>query len=235
MTAFNATHISMGSRGERIYQSLLQMIASGELAIGQKLPPEKDLAEHFKVGRSTVREAIALLRTDGQISTKPGRGAVVEAVTPSALRMSASHDAVSIHQMFEIRKIIEVEVAGLAAERRTEKDVKQIEQAYREMERAASESRKAPGVDLGFHLAIAQAAKNPQLMQLVQFISAQLGSLIQQAWKNSALHAGGPGKAQAEHLRILQAIRDGDVRGAKAAARAHLVKSEKRLSVVGAA
>jgi GntR family transcriptional repressor for pyruvate dehydrogenase complex len=232
MTNFNASRIELGSRGERVYQSLLKMIASGELQLGQRLPPEKELAEHFNVGRSTVREAIALLRTDGQVTTKPGRGAIVEAASPSTLRLSAAIDTESIHQLFEIRKIIEIEVAGLAAERRTEKDLKKIEMAYAEMERAATESRNAPSVDLSFHMAIAQAAKNPQLMTLVQFISLQLGGLIRQSWKNSAIHAGGPGKAQAEHFKILEAIRTGDARGAKSAARSHLIRSEKRLSLV---
>ena len=235
MTTFNASHIDFGSRGERVYQSLLRMIGNGELKLGQRLPPEKDLAEHFNVGRSTVREAIALLRTDGQITTKPGRGAVVEAVSPSTLRLSASIDSESIHQLFEVRKIIEIEVAGLAAERRSDKALKRIEMAYAEMERAANESRKVPGVDLSFHMAIAQAAYNPQLMTLVQFISSQLGGLIRQAWKNSAIYAGGPRKAQAEHLRILEAIRNRDVRAAKAAARSHLNRSEKRLSLVESA
>lgn len=232
MTTFNASRIELGSRGERVHQSLLKMIGSGELQLGQRLPPEKDLAEHFNVGRSTVREAIALLRTDGQVTTKPGRGAIVEAASPSTLRLSAAIDTESIHQLFEIRKIIEIEVAGLAAERRSDKDLKRIETAYAEMERAASESRKAPGVDLSFHMAIAQAAKNPQLMTLIQFISLQLGGLIRQAWKNSAIYAGGPTKAQSEHSKILEAIRNGDVKAAKAAARFHLNRSEKRLSLV---
>ena len=226
--------VSLESRSHQVEQALLDLLDSGGLVTGQRLPSELELASQFGVSRATVREAISRLRADGVVSTKPGRGAVVESRAPLALRLKSaphSRDADTWAQLFELRQMIEIEVAGLSAKRHTASDLVAIELAFAEMEKAAATQNHASQADLAFHRAIAAATQNPHLLALVDFISARLEHLLIQAWHNSARYVGGPHHAQSEHRALLDAIRLRDEHGARTAARAHLQASQARLAI----
>lgn len=228
------TPISLESRSRQVEQSLLNLLDSGALVTGQRLPSEIELASQFGVSRGTVREAIARLRADGLVSTKPGRGAVVESRAPLVLRLNSlpyTKDAESWAHLFELRQMIEIEAAGLAAKRHTAFDLVAIEVAFADMEEAASMQSHASQADLAFHRALAAATKNLHLLALVDFISAKLDHLLEQAWHNSARYVGGPHHAQAEHKVLLNAIRLRDEEGARCAAKNHLQASQARLAL----
>lgn len=221
------------SRSQQVECSLLELISSGTLAKGSRLPTELNLAQQFGVSRVTVREAIARLRADGFVSTKPGRGAVVESVAPRTLRFEKHAGAETFQHLFELRRLIEVEAASLAAQRRDAQSLAVIEAAHEAMTWAAQSGKNAPEIDMAFHRAISAATGNPHLLGLVDFIAGQLQSLFAQAWVNSALYAGGAFHAHGEHALLVAAIREGDAVGARAAATAHLDAAEKRLSRSG--
>lgn len=223
--------IDADSRSDRVERALLDLVASGQLAAGQRLPTELQLAERFGVSRATVREALARLRADGVLSTKPGRGAVVESRAPLTLRLQHDESVDSVDRLFELRQMVEVESAALAARRRTEVDLQVIESAYETMARAALAQRPAPEADLAFHRGVAAATHNPHIVALVDFVSAQLNHLLAAAWLNSARHAGGPQFAQAEHRVLLEAIRSRNAAAARRAARLHLQASRARLAL----
>jgi GntR family transcriptional repressor for pyruvate dehydrogenase complex len=228
------TPVSVESRSHQVERALLDLLESGSLVTGQRLPPELELATQFGVSRATVREAIARLRADGLVSTKPGRGAVVESRAPLALRLESvphSKGADTWAQLFELRQMIEIEAAGLAAKRHTQSDLVAIEVAFADMQRAASTQSHASQADLAFHCAIAAATKNPHLLALIDFISARLDHLLVQAWHNSARYVGGPHHAQAEHRALLDAIRLRDEDGARCSAKKHLQASQARLAI----
>lgn len=223
--------IDADSRSDRVERALLELVRTGQFGAGQRLPTEMQLAQRFGVGRTTVREALARLRADGVLSTKPGRGAVIESPSPLALRLQHGQGTESVDQLFELRQMVEVECAALAAKRRTEGDLTAIESAFDAMARAAQQQRHAPEADLAFHRAVAAATHNPHIVALVDFVSAQLNHLLAAAWLNSARYAGGPQYAQAEHRVLLDTIRAGKPAAARRAAHAHLEASRARLGL----
>lgn len=83
--------VSVKSRSRQVERALLDLLDNGSLVPGQRLPSELELASQFGVSRATMREAIARLRADGLVSTKPGRGAMVESRSPTTLRLISTH------------------------------------------------------------------------------------------------------------------------------------------------
>lgn len=226
--------VSVESRSRQVERALLDLLDNGSLVPGQRLPSELELASQFGVSRATMREAIARLRADGLVSTKPGRGAMVESRSPTTLRLDLDPHSKNIDawaHLFELRQMIEIEAAGLSAKRHSATDLKAIELAYAGMEKAASTQNHASSADLAFHRAIAAATQNPHLVALVDFISSELDRLLEQAWHNSARFVGGPHQAQAEHRVLLDAIGRRDEEGARAAANSHLKASQARLAL----
>jgi GntR family transcriptional repressor for pyruvate dehydrogenase complex len=225
--------VSVKSRSHQVEQALLDLLDNGSLVTGQRLPPELELASQFGVSRATVREAIVRLRADGVVSTKPGRGAVVESRASLALRLESlpnSKGADTWAQLFELRQMIEIEAAGLSAKRHTASDLIAIEVAFADIEKAVATQSHASQADLAFHHAITAATQNPHLLALLDFISAKLDHLLVQAWQNAARHIGHAHHAQAEHRTLLDAIRMRDDKGARCAAKKHLQASQARLA-----
>jgi GntR family transcriptional repressor for pyruvate dehydrogenase complex len=226
---FSISPVDPASRSHLVERALVDLISRGELPTGSRLPTENALAAQFGVSRATVREAIARLRADGVLSTKQGRGAVVESITPRTLRLQSDSLPGSFEHLFELRRLIEVEAAALAAKRRTPSAMAAIEQAHARMQAAAHAGHYAPDADMAFHRAIAAATANPHLLSLVDFIAHQLDHLLANAWSNSARVAGGAHEAQAEHDLLVTAIQAGDERAARRAASAHLTQAQGRL------
>jgi len=226
--------ISTKSLNYQVEEALLDLLGSGILVTGQRLPSEKALASQFGVSRATVREAIARLRADGIVSTKPGRGAVVMSKTPLALRLESkpySKGSDTWDHLFELRQMTEIEAAGLAAKRHTASDLTAIENAFADMAKAVCAQSHASQADITSHRSIAVATQNAHLVDLVDFISAKLNYLLEQSWQNSARYVGGPHHAETEHKVLLEAIRMRDSEGARCAASKHLKSSQARLAI----
>lgn len=225
--------IDTASRSTRVEQSLLQLLSSGKLPVGARLPTEMELAQSFGVSRVTVREAITRLRADGLVSTKAGRGAVVESLSPASLRLDRGDPQHDVRHLFELRAMVEVEAAGLAAERHTRATLEPIKAAHAAMASAAKERKHVPDADVAFHQAIAAATANPHVQSLMQFLSGRLAPQIAQSWLNSAGLVGGSMPAYREHAVLLKAIIRGDAQAAREAARAHLDAAQRRLQPGG--
>ncbi|MCW5609525.1 MAG: FadR family transcriptional regulator [Rubrivivax sp.] len=198
------------SRSQLAEQQLRQAIADGTWPAGARLPTETELAARFGMSRSTLREAVSRLRADGLVDSRPGRGAVVRGAPSLALRLPQAGADASVGHLFELRRLLEVEAAALAAERWDAQALQALEQAHETMAQAAAGGLHAPQADLAFHRAVAAASANPMLLTLLDFVGQHLERLIARAWENSARVAGGAHAAQREHEAVLAAIRDRD-------------------------
>jgi GntR family transcriptional regulator, transcriptional repressor for pyruvate dehydrogenase complex len=216
----------------RLFEQLADEIKSGRLAPGARLPTEHALTQQARVSRTVVREAVAALRAEGLVITRQGVGAFVSAEPTRAPfriepeRMQTLDDILSV---MELRLGVEIESAGLAAERASRAQVKTISGALEAIERAAEEGRAAVDEDLAFHRAVAEATGNAEFPRFLQFIGRHLiprrtvSGLTDRMGERAYLAL-----IQEEHRRIYQAIEERDAKGAREAMRRHLTRSIER-------
>lgn len=207
---------------ERLAVDLERLILEGRLAPGERLPPERELADRFAVSRVSVRDALREMEQRGLIDRRPGRGTIVVGAaerTSDAARMAAAVGALGsgLADMMELRAIVEPPIARLTAARRSDADVAQLEELLADMERAEAGPEYAT-LDRAFHQAIAEYTGNPLLALLTEHIAEQAAPV-----------RGTPHQtperlrvSRAAHRRIFNAIRDGDGAAAAAAAEAHI-------------
>jgi len=218
-----------------VASSISREIAQGRLRPGDRLPTEHALAATFGVSRNVVREAIAKLRSEGRVWSQQGRGAFVAEAGNSTV-LSIDHDALqkggAFRSLFELRGILEVHAAALAARRRTKDDLARMQEALADMTASPYGSVQWLKKDLEFHTAIARATGNAYIVQFIGFVSEKV--------RESILVAGGShasdemaGATLVEHERILAAVRAGDPAAAQEAMRAHLGNAAARAGAYG--
>ena len=208
---------------EQIVQQVEESILKGQLKPGDQLPAERDLAQRFGVSRTAVREAVKALREKGLVEAFTGRGTFVTNGTSQAMRQSLdlivkiSQQEGALH-LAELRRILEPEIAALAAPRIEEQLLATMREAVAAMDRNVDDREAYIESDLDFHLALAEAADNPLILALIDSI---VGLLREQRSRIFEV-GGGPGRGQFHHKRILEAIERRDADGAREAMRAHL-------------
>ncbi len=217
----------------RLFEQLAEEIKSGRLAPGSRLPTEQALTRAARVSRTVVREAVAALRAEGLVVTRQGVGAFVSAEPQRAPfriepeRMQTLEDILGV---MELRLGVEIESAGLAAERASKAQLRGILNALEAIEAASAAGRSAVDEDLEFHRAIAEATGNAEFPRFLQFIG---GHLIPRRTVSGLTERMGGSRAylaliQEEHRRICQAIESRDAKAAREAMRRHLTRSLER-------
>jgi GntR family transcriptional repressor for pyruvate dehydrogenase complex len=208
---------------EQIVKQVEESILKGQLKPGDQLPAERDLAQSFGVSRTAVREAVRALREKGLVEAFTGRGTFVTNGTSQAMRQSLdliikiNQQEGSLH-LAELRRIMEPEIAALAAPRIEEQLLSTMREAVATMDRNLDDREAYIEADLDFHLALAEAAENPLILALIDSI---VGLLREQRSRIFDVD-GGPGRGQFHHKRILAAIEQRDAEAAREAMRAHL-------------
>ena len=216
-----------------VASSITREIAEGRLKPGDQLPTEQAFAQTFGVSRNVIREAIARLRSEGRVWSQQGRGAFVSE-GPQATVLKIEHDvlasAESYRSLFELRGVLEVHAAGLAASRRTTADRRAMAKHIATMRRAPYGSVAWLAEDVAFHQALAEATRNPYIIHIVGFVSERI--------RESILVSGHQRRTDDiaaltvyEHSRIYRAVRDRDEEGARKAMQIHLMEAEKRLGL----
>lgn len=217
----------------RVASLIAQQIDRGVLGPGDRLPKEQELAAQFNVGRNVIREAIACLRADGVLGSRQGVGAYVLAsherqsfrIDPLQLR-----EQENIHALLEMRLPLEVQAAGLAADRRTPAQSYHLRSIWVEMAAAEHWSPRAIDLDIEFHRSIAAAARNGYLVNVLTLISHNTRQTIEQARERndlgSLVHS-----TETEHEAILLAIEQHDQAAARAAMETHIRSAASRLGV----
>lgn len=205
-------------------------IENGTLQPGAKLPTEQDLASQMGVSRTVVREAVAALKADGLVMSRQGVGAfVVEPGEAQHFRVDISKlsSIENVLQLLELRIGMETDMAGLAAERRTQDDLDLIVKCHREIDELMQKGEDSVDADFKFHLSIARATQNEYFIKFIRFLGTKTvpdRDLLVDAEHDAQYVA----LINAEHLRIVEAIKAQDVEAARKAARLHLLNSHAR-------
>ena len=163
---------------EKIIKQIRNLISSGEITPGEKLPPERKLAEHLGVSRSQVREALRKLEFYGILKTLPQSGTIVTGIGIVALEGLIT-DILQIEEndfrsLVETRILLEKQAAYLAATRRTSDDIVKLSNALTNYERKIINGESAVEEDLMFHVKIAEASKNNVLKSLMMIITPDI-------------------------------------------------------------
>ena len=223
-----------------VAEGLGEKIRSGRLGLGARLPTEAELCAEYGVSRTVVREAVARLRSEGLVIPEQGRGMFVSE-SPASRNFSIPEDALrtlpETVALLELRLGVEVEAAGLCAERRTDAEAAAI-RALMEQIDARDDDPDAIQIhyDYEFHLAVAEAARNPFILGFLSYLRPiivprfQLGLVVAPELKQ-AYYA----RIHREHGAIVDAITRRDGRTARQAMRRHLANSLERVRALASA
>jgi len=218
---------------DRITNDLQNQLAQGKLKPGERLPPERTLCVSFGVGRTTIREALKSLAVRGLI-TKKGRGVIVadpDTSSPPGVDLASLAARVNLKQLYEVRKLLEVKIAGWAAMRANSADLDLIR---RSLDPAPSRENGNGSPNRDFHDALAGAAHNPALFQIYEsgrtlfFRLPFFWKLFEEA-EVKTVRARRHEMAHRWHQHILKAVERHDMTEAEGAMFQHLDIMEKDL------
>ncbi|MFD1254009.1 FadR/GntR family transcriptional regulator [Devosia equisanguinis] len=218
---------------EMVVEALRKRIGSGEVGAGEKLPTESQLTQHFGVSRTVVREAIAALAADGLVQSRQGAGVFVMSGPTSAFSSIGGERSNKISvalNVLEVRMGIEIESAGLAAQRRSASQEAAILEAWNEFGRLLAIGNPTGKTDFAFHRAIAAATNNPFYIEVLDALGSRtIPCDVASPWgTESVLTYDYQAGLHEEHRRILNAISTRDAEGAREAMREHLSRSQDR-------
>ncbi len=216
----------------RIYEDIVsqirELIADGRLKSGDRLPSERELSEMFQVSRASVREAIRALESMGLIEIRSGEGTYIASSVETLLSPLASailQQKDVLLEIFEARKIVEPEIAALAAERANPDEIVQLDAILKEQARQITEGGTGVEADTAFHSTLAQTAKNKILLRLNDAIVDSLRETRERSLQTD----GRPARSLAGHRKILEAIRMKDPAKAREAMLEHLETIEHNI------
>jgi len=217
---------------DRLARRLMQQIEGGALKPGDRLPTEAQLAATHGVSRSVVREAVHQIKSRGLLRSRQGSGVYV---SPQPANQALAFDPTvldsleAVVQVVELRRVLEGEMAALAAQRITRVQLAGLRRALAAIDTAVAAGSDAVDEDLGFHRAIGEATGNPQFGRMLGFLEQYLREAMRVTRGNEARRADFMDAVRREHGAIVDAIGAGDARAARRAATRHLVNSEQRL------
>lgn len=204
--------IQKKSLADMVAEQLKQQITEGVYTIGDKLPTEPELMKTFKVGRSSIREAVKLLVNMGVVQVRQGSGTfVVEASDDN--RGSINMSIADRTELDEVRKILDIAIVEKAVARRTEKDIERMQSSL-EARKANAENgllKECIEADLNFHIAIADATYNRILADIYRSASLHLLSEFNRIYDGTNCFIN----SQSSHEKLLRYIIAGDLKNAR--------------------
>jgi len=218
-----------GTSAEEVAARLREMIHSGELSAGDKLPPERDLAKILGVSRPTLRAGIRSLSAVGILKSKQGAGTFVAAraesptLDSSPLRMLSALHGFTSDEMFEARLALEMSISGLAATRITSEQMTTLAEEIAGMYASLTDPEQYLVHDMRFHQIVAAASGNRILTALMNMVATILFE-----YRSKTVKRATDLKESAEqHHNIYRALRDHDPEAAEQAMHDHLVETQK--------
>jgi GntR family transcriptional repressor for pyruvate dehydrogenase complex len=218
------------SMSDNVAEQLTEAIVSRQVRPGEQLPSERELGEQFKVSRTVVREAVRSLAARGLVRVTAGSG--VEVTEVNAGNVAASmrlllrgHEGLDYGKVNEVRTAVEVQVAGLAAQRARPADLKRMREICDEHQRSLEEGNLAAAseFDFQFHQELTRASDNELLVAMLDSISDVLREVRNQSMNKP--HVGEQGLSA--HRRILKCVSSGKPEAARAAMAEHLAEAER--------
>ncbi|MGW4094667.1 FadR/GntR family transcriptional regulator [Nocardia sp. NPDC004750] len=207
----------------RLYEVLVERlcayVADNEMTPGDRLPPERDLATQLGVSRASLSQALVALEVQGVLSVRHGDGAVLmrRPTEDRAIRALREH-ADRLPDIIDAREALEVKLASLAAQRRTDSEMDAIDDAIRSMEAEIDAGGRGLDGDRRFHEAITVAAHSSLLAKLMHEIS----ELVRETRIESLSQTDRPRASLEGHRRIAAAVRERNSHGAAKAMADHI-------------
>lgn len=216
-----------GATAEQVVEQIRSLITNGELRPGDRLPAERELAKQLGISRPSIRAGLRMLVARGVLRARHGSGTYVADGPPSLdsdqLSLLAELHGFTFDQMYEARQVLEVQAAGLAAERATPEHLAAISEEVAEMYSTLEDPQQYLIHDIKFHRAIAAASANPILATLVEMVSA-----VMYGQRRDTIGRAHDFKESAEmHQRVYRAIRARQPDEARAAMHEHLALAHK--------
>lgn len=218
----------------QIAEQIRSSILAGEFSPGDKLPPERELAEMFGVSRPSVREALNMLASSGLVMSYQGGGTVVKSLVETSAGNPLS-DLIKGEQeraldVIEVRKCMEAWTSYYAARRALPEDLRKLEKIVTEMEYNLVEMKPSQDLDANFHIIIAQATHNVVWLHLMQSIFDAMKEFQRGVWRAVYLTDEDHRQLFQHHRAVYEAIRDRDPERARDAMLSHLTFAEQRSS-----
>lgn len=210
------------------------LIAGGELRPGQRLPSERELATRLAISRASVREAIRSLEISGLVEIIPGKGTFVRELSESVIVDPISSSLLSskgLMELLEVRRVLEPQIAALAAQRAQPIHIQEMQAALQEVERRLERNRYDEAVKpiIAFHRAVTKATGNHLMERLINAIAG----LLSESMRTTLRIPGRPARSLEGHRQILAAIKAGDAAAAQEAMMRHLSGLEEAILSTG--
>jgi GntR family transcriptional repressor for pyruvate dehydrogenase complex len=220
---------------DRLAALLTQQLESPGMGPGSRMPTERQLAETHGVSRTVVREAVHQLKSRGLLVSRQGAGIFVadSQNRPLAFNPDVMKSVDAVVQVVEVRRVIEAEIAALAAQRASRSQVANIRRKLTAIDAAARAGGDGVDEDLEFHRAIGEACGNPQFGQIVAFLEQYLRDAIRVTRANEARRHDFMEAVRSEHRAIFDAIAANDPVEARKRALKHLANGQLRLQIGG--
>ncbi|WP_163338997.1 FadR/GntR family transcriptional regulator [Desulfopila sp. IMCC35008] len=214
-----------GKRHSEIVSQIEELIRNGQLKTCERLPAERVLAGKFKVSRNTIREAIKALAENGVVISRRGAGTFIAEGALAHMIAGSARKQKRLNDIFEVRKILEPQMAALAAGRITGNQVVELEQVLDKQTEALPISPGNIELDERFHRLIVEATDNQALMNLYETLHDILAeSRVRELQSNKRYQA-----SLQSHHQILAALKANSARQAEDSMRAHMDQVEKNL------
>lgn len=215
----------------RIAEQIRTSILAGDFSPGDKLPPERELADMFGVSRTSVREALNILAESGLVMSYQGGGTVVKSLVETRSGNSLTNlirkEQRRALDVIEVRKGMESWTAFYAAQRARPDDLHKLDEIIGGMKRNLEELKVSEDLDANFHLVIARATHNIIWQHLMQSIFDAMKEFQQSVWRATDLTPEDHHRLYTDHCRIIEAIRTKDAEGARAVMTEHLAFAEQ--------
>lgn len=216
----------------QIAEQIRTSILAGEFAPGDKLPPERELAEMFGVSRPSVREALNVLASSGLVMSYQGGGTVVMSLVETSASNSLS-ELIRVQQdraldVIEVRKCMESWTAYYAAQRALPEDIRRMEEIVTGMERNLEGLLPSEDLDANLHIVIARSTHNIVWLHLMQSLFDAMKEFQQSVWRAVYITSEDHHQLYRHHRSIFEAIRSRDAEAAREAMMSHLTFAEQR-------
>jgi GntR family transcriptional repressor for pyruvate dehydrogenase complex len=217
---------------DRVTEALLELIRNGAYPPKSRLPSEAEMAQHFGVSRTVIREAVSRLKSEGLVESRQGSGVFVRELgldAPFRIDPAVVDSIQQVLQVAELRRGMEAEIAALAAERASPAQIDEIGKRLQAIDDDVAAGGDGVEADIEFHRSIARATGNPHFLALWDFLGQFLKGTIKltRAWE--ALEEDTRQQVMQEHRLIYDAIARKDAEAARATARKHMEMSSQRI------
>ena len=214
---------------EKIVDQITKLVVTGNIKVGDKLPPERELAAMLGVGRSSLREALRSMINMGLLAVKHSEGTYIKKADANSLKpyfqWNIMLENATLDDLIEARELIELDVVTKAAERRTPEDIQKLEATVENMKENEGDKQALVNYDIEFHRMLVEIAGNSIMLSMIEIIRSAM-----EVWFSYVLsYKHNVSDTIVEHTEIMNAVRTGDGKKAHKLLEDHLEKGASRL------